>query len=270
MQKIHIILWLVATLTGSWATHAEQPESAAEALMLQSLTANYYAGKDSVATGKMTITDSSGNVRIREFKVLRLNGNVRDGQQEADQHFYVRFASPSDLSGVVFMVNKNIGTHDDRWLYLPKTDLVRRIAAGDKRTSFVGSDVLYEDVSGRHLQDDIHVLESESKNYYVILSTPKDASLVEFSAYKTWIHKGTKLALKREYLDASGNVYRKIKARKVATVDGVPTIMESIVNDLNTGSLTSVVFSNVSYENGLSADLFSERYLRQPPSPWFD
>ncbi len=39
---------------------------------------------------------------------------------------------------------------------LPDLDLVKRIAAGDKRTSFVGSHFLYEDISGRAVQEDKH------------------------------------------------------------------------------------------------------------------
>jgi hypothetical protein len=242
----------------------------AEQLVKASLHANYYAGNDRITQGKMTITDSQGNVRIREFKVLRLNGEIREPAHEGDQHYFVKFSNPNDLNGVVFRVKKNIAANDDRFLYLPKIDLVRRIAAGDKRTSFVGSDVLYEDVSGRHLHEDTHTIDSESKSYHVIKSVPKDPSQVEFSAYKTWIHKASKLALKREYYDAQGKVYRKIKAKKVAQIDGIPTIMESVVTDLNTGSVTSVVCSDVSYKNQLEIDLFSERFMRNPPSQYFN
>jgi hypothetical protein len=44
-----------------------------EAVMAESLKANYYAGLDRMTEGKMTITDKNGSVRIREFKVLRRN-----------------------------------------------------------------------------------------------------------------------------------------------------------------------------------------------------
>jgi hypothetical protein len=65
-----------------------------------------------------------------------------------DQDFMVFFSRPSDVRGTVFLVAKHVDRDDDRWLYLPGLDLVRRISAGDKRTSFVGSHFFYEDVSG--------------------------------------------------------------------------------------------------------------------------
>ncbi len=56
---------------------------------------------------------------------------------------------------------------------MPSLDLVKRIAASDKRTSFVGSDFLYEDVSGRGLDQDIHELAETTDAFYVIKNTPK-------------------------------------------------------------------------------------------------
>jgi outer membrane lipoprotein-sorting protein len=217
----------------------------------------------------MPITENNTNIRVREFKLLRHNKETADLNTE-DQNYFVKFSHPNDLDGMVFMVKKHVGSTDDRWLYLPKLDLVRRIAAGDKRTSFVGSDVLYEDVSGRHLTEDEHVFESDIKSYYIIKSTPVEENSTEFNYYKTWVHKKTFLALKREYYDSNENLYREIKVKKVKNINGIPTIMSSSVKDFNTGSITTVSFSDVKYNIGLEQDLFSERYLRNPPSKWFD
>jgi outer membrane lipoprotein-sorting protein len=130
--------------------------------------------------------------------------------------------------------------------------------------------VLYEDVSGRHLTEDTHELESETKSYYITKSTPVAANSTEFKYYKTWVHKKTYLALKREYYDASDNKYRQIKVKKVAKINGIPTIMDSTVFDYNTGSTTVVSCAAVEYNIGVNNELFTERYLRNPPAKWFD
>jgi len=52
-------------------------------------------------------------------------------------------------------------------------DLVKRIAARDKRTSFVGSDFLYEDVSGRSLDEDTHELVDVSDRLFIVKNVPK-------------------------------------------------------------------------------------------------
>ncbi len=240
-----------------------------EQVMSKALKANYYAGQDAMAEGKMTITDKNGSVRIRQFKVLRAN-QTEQATAKDDQNYFVKFSHPNDLDGMVFMVKKHVGKTDDRWLYLPKLDLVRRIAAGDKRTSFVGSDVLYEDVSGRHLMEDTHELASQSKSYFITKSTPKQASSVEFKYYKTWVHKKTFLALKREYYDTNDNKYRQLKVKKVAKFDGIPTVINTQVHDYNTGSVTTVTYGDVKYNVGIKNDLFTERFLRNPPDKLFD
>jgi len=257
-----IVILLVSSIANS-------AELSGLEIMQKSLKANYYSGLDRMTEGKMTITDKNNNIRVREFKVLRKNlGN--ENNLSDDQNYFVKFSHPNDLDGVVFMVKKQVQSNDDRWLYLPKLDLVRRIAAGDKRTSFVGSDVLYEDVSGRHLSEDEHDFDSDSKNYYIIKSIPKDSSKTEFSYYKTWVHKKTFLALKREYYDTNDAIYREIKVKKVKNIDDIPTIMSSTVKDLNTGSITQVQCTDVKYNVGVDLGLFSERFLRNPPSQWFN
>jgi len=80
---------------------------------------------------------------------------------------------------------------DDRWLYLPDLDLDRRIAAGDKRTSFVGSDFLYEDVSGRSLEEDTHELVETTDKLFVIKNVPKQPDTVEFSYFNVSIDRKT-------------------------------------------------------------------------------
>ena len=135
-------------------------------------------GDDGKARAKMVIRSASGDERTREFTILR-----KDGKDGGEQFYYVYFHRPGDVKKTVFMVHKKIGGDDDRWLYLPALDLVKRIAASDKRTSFVGSHFFYEDVSGRQTDEDTHVLKEESEDAWVLESTPKNASSVEFSKF---------------------------------------------------------------------------------------
>lgn len=223
----------------------------------------YYQGDDGRAKVNMTITDSQGRERSRAFTILRKDKNV--DAVSGDQLFYVHFAKPADVNKTSFLVWKHIGADDDRWLYLPALDLVKRIAASDKRSSFVGSHFFYEDVSGRNPDLDTHKLTEESDNYYVLTSTPKAAGSVEFASYKSWIHKTTFLAVKIEYQNQDGEVYRTYEALGVEVIDGFPTVTSSRMSDHKLGGSTSMTYEDVRYDNGLTDDVFSERYLRNPP-----
>ncbi len=226
--------------------------------------AAYYPGDDGRARVRMTITDAQGRTRRRDFIILR-----RDEEDGGDQAFVVLFSRPADVRNTVFLVKKHVGRDDDRWLYLPGLDLVKRIAAGDKRTSFVGTHFFYEDMSGRGVDEDGHELLEATDMFYVVKNTPLDEGSVEFASWTAWIDKQTLLPRKMEYVDDAGEVYRRIEALEVAEFDGYPTVTRMKVSDLRSGGHTVAEFQGVQYDVGIPASVFTERTLRNPSRQWF-
>lgn len=240
-------------------------------IIAKSNHASLYQGTDCQGTTTMTITDKQGRVRKRQFNMLRKNGDTIDKEQK----YFVYFIEPSDVRKMVFMVHKHVGLgkDDDRWLYMPSLDLIKRIAASDKRTSFVGSDFLYEDISGRGPEEDTHSLVETTDNFYVVKNIPKNQDAVEFAFYVAHIDKKTFIPMKIEYFKADGKPYRLIEVSEVQPVGATesgkpvtyPTVVRSVAKDLESGSQTEMVFSNPRYNAGLENDLFTERYLRRAP-----
>jgi len=241
----------------------------------------YYQGADGRAQVSMVIVDSQGRKRRREFTIIRRD-QPKPGAEESEpqdrakdhskaeefcgeQKFYVYFHRPADVNKMGFLVWKHLDTDDDRWLYLPALDLVKRISSADKRTSFVGSHFFYEDVSGRHIDEDTHELVETSKNYYVLKNTPKNPKGVEFSYFTMWIHRGSFTVVKTEYYDGQGKNYRVYEAKEVRTIQGYPTVTKARMTDLRTKGYTDMEYKDVRYNIGLPESVFSERYLRRPP-----
>jgi len=169
---------------------------------------------------------------------------------------------------MVFLVWKEPIGDDDRWLYLPALDLVKRIAASDKRTSFVGSHFFYEDVSGRSPELDHHELVKTSDTYYVIRNTPKDPSSVEFDHYDMWIHRTSFVPIRTEYFDSTGERTRLYEVLEVKKIEGYATIVRSRMSDLRSGGNTLLEYDSVAYNQDLPEEVFSERYLRNPPNQY--
>ncbi|MBK1671031.1 outer membrane lipoprotein-sorting protein [Rhodovibrio sodomensis] len=226
--------------------------------------AAYYQAKDGRARVQMDIVDAQGRIRERTMTILR-HDMMKNGEQTGHQRFYVYFHEPADIRDTVFMVHKHPRTNDDRWLYLPALDLVRRIAAEDERSSFVGSDYFYEDVSGRGANEDTHTLKETTDTYYVLRSEPKQPGLVEFDHYISYIHKETFIPVQVNYFKADGTKYRQYTVDKVETIEGHPTVVKSTMRDLRGGGHSTLTYTQVDYNVGLSADIFTERYLRNPP-----
>ena len=231
----------------------------------------YYQGEDGRAKVLMVITDSQGRKRRRQFTILRWDEpppGEKGAQYTGDQKYYIYFQRPADVNKMAFMVWKHLDRDDDRWLYLPALDLVKRIASKEKRTSFVGSHFFYEDVSGRNIEADVHELAHTTKNYYVLKNTPKKPEAAEFANFTMWIHRGTFVPVKIEYYNDRGEKYRVYEALKVETIQGYPTVTQSRMKDLRIGGETLLQYRGVQYDIGLPEDIFTERYLRRAPTQY--
>lgn len=276
-----VLILVAAGLAGYLATAraAEAPtDLTVQQIVEKANQIAYYQGADGKARVSMTITDPQGRTRERELTILRWDAPDPDAKdtpknkQEfaGEQKFYVYFHQPADVAKMTYLVHKHLDRDDDRWLYLPKLDLVKRIAGSEKRTSFVGSEFYYEDISGRNIDLDTHELDEASTTYYVLKNTPKDPDSVEFSYYKMWIHRKTFLVVKTVYYDKDGRAYRQYEAKAVKPIQGYMTVTKSRMTDLRSGRYTDLVYDDVQYDLDLPEDIFTERYLRRPPRKYID
>jgi len=261
MLKQTIVVTLATLLLAT--TSQAEPLTDADEIIARADLAAYYAGADGRSEVRMIITDGQERQQRRQFTVLR-----RDVEDSGDQQFLVVFSQPSDVRNTVFLVDKHIDKDDDRWLYLPGLDLVKRISAGDKRTSFVGAHYFYEDVSGRRPSDDTHELVETTDEFYVLSHRPVDPKTVEFSSYVTWIDRQTFLPMKIEYTNPAGNLYRRVEVFEVQDFEGHPTVTTSRVSDLLTGGRTDMQFRYIKYDVEIPDSVFTERSLRNPPRDW--
>lgn len=256
IKKIFVFLTAVAVLLSPFSVFAMEARDIVE----KSNRALYYQGDGGRSDVHMEITDSQGRVRERIMTILRKD--ITDG---GEQKYYVYFYEPHDVKGMAYMVWKHPGEDDDRWLYLPALDLVRRVAASDKRSSFVGSHFAYEEISGRGTEEDTHSLIEETDTHYRIKSVPKDPGQVEFSYFETSVTKDDFIPEKAELYDKNGKLYKTIEALEVEEIEGYPTVVKMKATNINTGGNTVSEFKEVDYDIGLEEDIFSERYLRRPP-----
>jgi hypothetical protein len=261
------------TPVASLSQLADSNSVEADEIMERSLRAYYFAGED--AKGKMTmkLIDQKGNIRQRVMTMLR-----RNQESSGEQKYFIYFHEPGDVRRLTFMIWKYPEREDDRWIYIPAVDLIRRIAAEDKYSSFVGSDFSYEDVTGRDPSEDSHNVVGDEildgRDAFVIESIPRTAAA--FTRRVSWIDKESLLPLKIEYYDVQGQLQRVFTANVIEDITaGVGdnrsvyrTIMKRTMENVRTGHRTEVMVTSVSYDLGLGDDDFSERHMRRPPRAW--
>jgi len=253
---------LAATLGGT--ADDARAEDAMEIMKTAHLNL-YYMGDDGKANVHMELTDKKGKTRTRDFIMLRL-----DLEEGGNQKYWTYFLEPGDVRRTTFMVWKDAEKDDSRWFYIPAIDLVRRISANDKGSSFVGSDFSYEDVSGRHWTDDNHTLLREEavdgRDFYVIESIPKEKDA--FAKKLSWISKDRMLPEREEYYDKKGKHVRTFEALETKEVDGYLTITKRRMTNEKKSHSTLVEFREIDYDIGVEDGLFTERYLKAPPSEY--
>lgn len=241
-----------------------------EEVMKKSQAAFLYPGKDFKTRVTMKLIGKDGRERLRELVMLRKNFGPAGG----DQKYFMVFFQPADVKDMSFMTYKYPAKDDDRWMFIPAVNMVKRIAAQDKRSSFVGSDFTYEDVSGRDIEDDTHVIEREEKvgtrDCYVVKSTPKAGQVSDFGYRLIWVDKENFLPLKEAQYDRKGTAYKLFTADEVVEIKGIPTVIRRSMKNQQSGHRTEAAYANTHYDLGIEDNLFSERFLRQPPRKWLE
>jgi outer membrane lipoprotein-sorting protein len=260
-----IVLFVAALYTQAMRAQAPSVMSILE----KSEQAYYYPGSDMKADVTMDLITSGGEKRTRVLTMLRKND-----ANSKNQKYFLYFHEPGDVRGTAFLVWKYPEKDADRWIFIPAVNMIRRVAAKDSRSSFVGSDFTYEDISGRNLSADTHTLLREEKlggaDCYVIQSVPK--TFAEYTKKIAWIDKATFLPLKEEYYDAQNEVARVFTADKIENISAggkiYPTVTKRTIRNVKSGHRTEVTFTNVSYNVGIEDGLFTEHSLQNPPQKW--
>ena len=264
MSKLGLVLF--ALFIAGTPAQAQKFPTATE-ILEKSQQAFYYAGTDMKARVTMELTTDTGKKRTRILTMLRKND-----PKSKNQKYFLYFHEPGDVRRTAFLVWKYPEKDDDRWIFIPTLNMVQRVAASDSRSSFVGSDFTYEDISGRDLSADTHTLLREEKlgdaDCYVIQSVPKSAA--DYTRKLAWIDKKSFLPLKEEYYDAQNELFRVFTADKIeeiATGKGrsYPTITKRTMKNVKSGHRTEVTYTSVAYDMGLDDSIFTERSLRNPP-----
>jgi len=120
-----------------------------------------------------TSSESSVKMIIRKGNDVRERKMIVYTKSDGDMRYSVsKFIEPADVRGTQFLqISKKSETL--QFLFLPSLNKSRRIAGGQKKTSFMGSELTYEDMERKNIQDYEYKLIKEDENLYVVESTPK-------------------------------------------------------------------------------------------------
>jgi hypothetical protein len=252
------ILLLAAMPLDGAASQARALDETAEQILAAARAVHAGAHDKSVHV-TMRIVSPSGDERVR---VLR-GFEKRTGE---GKKLLWLFDSPAELAGTAFLAWQQRPLPDEMWVYFPGQRRVRRISPDLRREQFQGSTFTYEDLTTVFDldYDGTHTLRGEEpcagqRCWVVETVLPADAYV--YQHLRTWIRTDDHLPSRIE-LDGAG-VHKVMTVRRVADVEGIPTILEVAMENPADGYHTTVEFSAVDYNASLGDDLFTVGHLSQ-------
>lgn len=217
-------------------------------------------GDDRTSTLTMTLRNRFGDERIRTIRQFTIDL----GEVEKSLMF---FTTPADVKDTAFMNWSYAleGRDDDQWIYLPALRRVKRISSESKGDYFMGSDFTYDDLGDRHPDKDTHTIVREEEldgvAHWVIESRPKDSGYM-YGKTVVWVKKdGSWVGTKKEFYDPQGELLKTLSVEGLDQVQGYWTITRSVMHNVQKDHRTIMEIEDVTYDAGLSEDLFTERRM---------
>ncbi len=261
-MKFRICFGLVTVFTAGMMLAADGPS------VYQSMK-NRERGESMHAIMKMTLIDASGESKERIVETWTMK---RDKKNNLSQSV-MEFKSPATVKGTRFLQIQQKDRSDDQWIYLPALGRVRRIAATEGHTSFMGSDFTYEDMQLEGNDDAEHTLLREEKfadtDCYVLESRSK-ADNAAYSKVVSWVAKDSFMPLKVEFYEQGSGDLQKIMTveGKIEKIDGIYTLPISVMKSVKDGHRTVLeIMSNksgklfVEYNTVMNPARFTQNFL---------
>jgi hypothetical protein len=220
-------------------------------------------GRDAASRGTMILTEAG-----REPRVRRLYSYRRDGAGGEVANL-IRFTAPADIADTGLLTIDRADGSTDQWVYLPALGRDRRIPSSRKGGRFVGSDLFYEDLQDRKVDEDRHrwlrqeTLEGVTTE--VLESIPTDPDNSVYGRRLSWIHPKTLIPMRIDFYQPGAETpFKRLRVYKVERIQGYWTVTDSLMQDLESGHQTRLTADETVYDQALPERLFSNRALKDP------
>jgi len=217
-------------------------------------------GQTNHALIEMRLIDEDGDESLRVIE--QYGKELADGVSGSVMIFH----SPASVEGTRFLTIAKDDGADDQWIYLPALRRVRRIAASERDSEFMGTDFTYSDLSGGDIEDATYrLLREESidgEATYVVEGIPTPDSNSSYSRLIQWVSKEKWLPIRVEFYDDDGELLKINTMTRVELVQGRWTVIANEMRNVQTGHSTIILIQRWVYDEQLPDSLFSTNFLR--------
>ena len=228
-------------------------------LEIASMVDNRVVPEDIISKTTMLLTNRKGKTRTSTI----LSKSSNNGSKQI-----LWFLAPLDDKGVAFLKIEHDNKSDEMRMWLPAFKKVRRISSSKKGDSFMGSDLSYEDMTSRSLEENRYKrLEDETldgKDCFVLEVLPNEDIKSTYSKHITWIVKESLIAVQEESYDLGGGL-RKKKKFFFDSISDYHVINKIFVEDVQKSHTTTLTMEDIKVDSGLDHSLYQEKNLKRLP-----
>ena len=211
---------------------------------------------------------SDMNMEITSKKGRKRTLKVKSISKDNSEKQILWFLSPADDKGIAYLKIEHKNKDDEIRLWLPAFKKIRRISAKKKADSFMGSDLSYEDMTSRQIEDyNFTIIKEDNINNqdcYVMKSEPKKGIKSEYSKHLTWVTKDKYLPVKEESYD-NENKLLKAKSFKYVNLNSFDLVSEIFVENMQKKTNTLLKLSNLRVNTNVKDNLFQEKNMKRLP-----
>jgi hypothetical protein len=215
---------------------------------------------DTSATLRIEVVSRSGRRMERELEALRIRV---DGQART----LIRMTYPPDLRGTTLLVLENGARDDDRFLYLPVSRRIRRIAGGQRGDRILGTDFSYEDLGAGDLDDFRHERLSDARldgvDCYVVETEELHPGPGSYRR-TSWISRDRFVPLRVEY-ERHGRLSRRLETDSTSITElgpGAWLPRRLVMRDLIRGTRTELGVERLETDPALDPDRLTLAHLQ--------
>ena len=207
----------------------------------------------------MTLTNKKGKTRSSSLHSITKD----DGTKQM-----IWFLEPADDKGISFLKIEHDDRDDEMRMWLPAFKKIRRISAKKRSDSFMGSDMSYEDMSSRQLDEFKFILIGQgvydSIACHLLESIPREQMRTEYSRHITWVDSTLLIPIKEESFDKSGQLLKE-KYFSYTIIKEYQILTKVHVTNRQKNHSTTLNFENIELDTGVKDDLFHEWHLKRLP-----
>ncbi|WP_230391593.1 MULTISPECIES: outer membrane lipoprotein-sorting protein [unclassified Oceanispirochaeta] len=194
---------------------------------------------------------------------------IEEWSMEKDElkSIVMAFHKPASVANTRFLQIENESRADDKWIYLPALKRVRRIASSDGDKSFMGTDMTYDDMDSREVEQDSHEMMGEEKigswDCYKVKGSAVDPADSQYSYRITWFDKDTFVPVKVEMYDKKEVLLKVMEVKDLQKVDNYWTPMDVMLKNVQTNHATQIKMLKIVHDQAINPRLFTTNFLEK-------